>query len=102
MFIINMFKKLINLSFDIIKSIAGSFKVKDNDSDASARKISAFYFFCLAGYINIKHSNDSNSTEMLVIDILAGLFLLGLVTFDQLLRFKNNTETKNQEDGKPE
>lgn len=55
----------------------------------SARKLTALVIVCCIVYIHAKFVEAGNSVTVLVYDMLFVLLLLGIVTIDQLYRFKN-------------
>lgn len=61
----------------------------DNTSDGySARKLSAFVGVATAIYITHQHVNESNLEEILNTWLIFVGFMLGVVTVEQFLRFK--------------
>lgn len=79
-------------------------KIRDNVLDSfntekggySARKLTAFVIVACIVYIHIKYVGLANSVDVLFYDMLFVLLMLGIVTFEQLYRFKtgktNTTE----------
>jgi len=85
-FITKMFEKFI-WSFD------------NTSSGFSMRKILAFFGFALCIYITLAYTSDTNLRDMLAIWLIFILMLLGIVTAEQVLRFKEGAEVgKNPDD----
>lgn len=72
---------------NLIQNIINSFK--KGESGLSARKCTAFVLTCLIVYLNIYHVDSTNVIYVLIIDSLLLLLLLGLVTFQQVIEFKD-------------
>ena len=75
----------------MIKNILASFD--NHERGFSARKLSAFVLMCCIVYIHYKWVNHDNVAEVLIIDLCGVLLLLGLITFEQIIKFKNGTNT---------
>jgi len=90
MFIIRGIKKL-------AKFFLSSF---DNHSEGSSgRKLSAFAAVSTAVFLAYKHTDVTNLNSVLITLLVFALFCLGLVTADQLIKFMNskNKKDENQE-----
>jgi len=90
MFIIRVIKKL-------AKFFLSSF---DNHSEGSSgRKLSAFAAVSTAVFLAYKHTDANNLNSVLITLLLFALFGLGLVTAEQLIKFVNakNKKDENQE-----
>lgn len=74
--------------------ISKSFNSKEEG--ASSRKMTAFVFVLLAVYIHLRFIDESNAINALIVDSCFISFLLGMVTADQLIKFKNGK--KGEED----
>jgi hypothetical protein len=73
----------------IIDNLIGSFDtVKENGF--SARKLSAFALMICIAYVHFKWVNHENVAEVLIIDLCGVLILLGLVTAQNVLDYKNS------------
>lgn len=72
------------------KNIADSFN-NNPGTGWSGRKLTAFTVTCMVIYCHLKYIDKDNVVEVLIIDFIAIGFLLGLVTFEQILKFKNGT-----------
>jgi hypothetical protein len=73
----------------IIDNLIGSFDtVKENGF--SARKLSAFALMVCIAYVHFKWVNHENVAEVLIIDLCGVLILLGLVTAQNVLDYKNS------------
>lgn len=55
----------------------------------SARKLTSFGFFALAVFIHGKYLNQNNAFDFLCVDVAMILLLLGIVTIQNLIEFKN-------------
>ena len=72
---------------NIINKILGSF---DNSKDGfSARKLSAFVFVLFSAYIHINYISTDNAIEALFVDSGTLLLCLGIITMEQIIKFKN-------------
>jgi hypothetical protein len=73
----------------IINNLIGSFDtVKENGF--SARKLSAFALMVCIAFVHLKWVNHENVAEVLIIDLCGVLILLGLVTAQNVLDYKNS------------
>ena len=73
----------------IIDNLIGSFDtVKENGF--SARKLSAFALMVCIAFVHFKWVNHDNVAEVLIIDLCGVLILLGLVTAQNILDYKNS------------
>ena len=73
----------------IIDNLIGSFDtVKENGF--SARKLSAFALMICVAFVHFKWVNHENVAEVLIIDLCGVLILLGLVTAQNVLDYKNS------------
>jgi hypothetical protein len=73
----------------IIDNLIGSFDtVKENGF--SARKLSAFALMICIAFVHFKWVNHDNVAEVLIIDLCGVLILLGLVTAQNVLDYKNS------------
>jgi hypothetical protein len=80
-----------------IENILSSF---DNEKGGySARKLSAFTSIVIAAYFGLRFGNEHNITELTIIWLSFALICLGIVTFEQLTKFKDgqNNNGKNTE-----
>ena len=74
----------------IIENLINS--LNNQDSGFSARKLTAFALMVLIAYVHYKYVDLSNAIEAILIDLGGVLLLLGIVTFEQILKFKNGTK----------
>jgi len=82
---------------DLYNKLIGSF---DNSTKAfSARKLTAFAFVVFSGYIHWKYVNHDNAIEALLVDAGTALLCLGIITFEQVIKFKNGESDKPQDNG---
>lgn len=79
----------------ILKNISGSFNNIQGDGWA-ARKLTAFAFVVLVFYIHYRYIDKTNAIDAIIIDCLSILLLLGLVTFEQIILFKNGKEKQSE------
>ncbi len=85
----------------IFKFLLGSLHNKEDG--ASGRKLTALWFTILATFVNYNYTNEHNATTMLLIDVGTSLLCLGIITFEQIIKFKNSktdfikTETTSSE-----
>lgn len=70
----------------IIKNLINS--LNNTDSGYSARKLTAFSLMILIAYVHYKYVDLSNAIEAILIDLGGVLLLLGIVTFEQIIRFR--------------
>lgn len=61
----------------------------------SARKLTAFITMVSIIYLHISYVDTINVVSVLAYDMLFVLLLFGIVTFDQLYKFKNNQSDTN-------
>ena len=64
--------------------------LNNQDSGFSARKLTAFALMVLIAYIHYKYVDLSNAIEAILIDLAGVLLLLGIVTMEQIIRFKGD------------
>lgn len=83
-FILDIFNKLIS-SFDV--TTKGGF---------SARKLSAFAGIIISLFITYKHVDQTTLSTILLIWLGFVSICLGLVTFEQLMKLKNNDTPPTQ------
>lgn len=74
----------------IYEGIIGSFN--NSPIGFSGRKLTAFWFMLLATYVHWKHLSGENETMFLLIDAGTALLCLGIITFEQVLKFKNGKD----------
>ena len=61
------------------------------EKGASARKLSAFALMVLIAYAHYKYLDISNVVEVIIIDLCGVLILLGLVTAQNILDYKKQS-----------
>lgn len=76
---------------ELYKNILASFN--NSPGGFSARKLSAFYCLIMGTIVTFKFGNAANSTELVIIWVLAAFLFLGIVTFQQITDFKNGSTT---------
>ena len=74
---------------NIIENIINS--LNNTDSGFSARKLTAFALMILIAYVHYKYVDLSNAIEAILIDLGGVLLLLGIVTFEQIIRFREGS-----------
>lgn len=75
---------------NIITNLFASFN--NLDGGFSARKLTAFALMILIAYVHYKYVDLSNAIEAILIDLAGVLLLLGIITFEQILKFKNGAK----------
>ena len=80
---------------DLYNKIIGSFDTHTKNS-FSARKLTSFALMPCVYYLHYRYVDMSNSISFLVADLLAILLFLGIVTFEQVIKFKNGESDKPQ------
>jgi hypothetical protein len=75
---------------DIITNLFASFN--NQEGGFSARKLTAFALMVLIAYTHYKYVDLSNAIEAILIDLAGVLLLLGIITFEQILKFKNGAK----------
>ncbi len=70
-----------------------------NTKGASARKLTAFGFMLMMAYCHMRFVDHENVEGVLVIDGCCLLLILGIVTAEQVLKFKTDASiVKNAQD----
>ena len=75
---------------NIINNLFASFN--NQEGGFSARKLTAFALMVLIAYVHYKYVDLSNAIEAILIDLAGVLLLLGIITFEQILKFKNGAK----------
>jgi hypothetical protein len=78
---------------EIINNLLDSFS--NSQAGFSARKLSSFAFMILAYFIHWEFCTKDNAYDFLLVDLAMVLLLLGIVTVQNLIEFKNGKN--NQE-----
>ena len=77
----------------IIDYIGASF---DNSKEgASARKLTAFALMICIAYLHYKFADTSNAVSFLTVDLVGVFVILGIVTAEQVIKFKNGGSSIN-------
>ena len=76
---------------EFYEKLIGSFDNK-NPHTFSGRKLTAFAFVVFSGYIHIRFVNTENAIEALLVDAGTALLCLGIITFEQVIKFKNGND----------
>ena len=85
-----MWKKIKETINNLIQSF-------DNDKHGfSGRKLTAFWFVMLTTCLEYKYTNVDNIVEIASINKLLVLLLLGVVTFEQIIKFKSGQDAEKQ------
>lgn len=84
-----MKSELLNFVPNVINSL------KKGEGGFSGRKLTALTFTAFAGYLHKTQLNDSNATTFLLIDCMVVLLCLSIVTFEQVIKFKNGINNDN-------
>ena len=80
----------------MINKLLGSFDNTTKNS-YSARKLTAFAFVLFSGYLHIKYVNEENAINFLMVDALTALLCLGIITFEQVIKFKNGEASEQEQ-----
>lgn len=84
----------------MIDKILGSF---DNSKNGfSARKLTAFSLMLCVGYLHVLFVDKDNVVEVMIIDLLTVLLLLGIITIQNVIELKNgySANKKSSQDDK--
>ena len=76
---------------ELLNKILKSFDTQDGGF--SARKLTAFILTLCILYIHIKYVNSQNAIEAQIVDLCGVLIALGIVTAEQIIKFKNGNQT---------
>jgi hypothetical protein len=68
--------------------------LRNEENKWSGRRITAAVFTIYAGYINVRYTTCENVVYFLLIDVFVILLCLGLVTFEQIIKFKSSLTSK--------
>jgi len=74
----------------LFKDLYDSFH--NNKGGFSARKLTGFTIVMCIVYIHYKHVDYSNSAEILLIDCVFALLLFGIITAEQVIKFKDSSK----------
>jgi hypothetical protein len=77
---------------DIITNLFASFNNKEGGF--SARKLTAFGLMVLITYTHYKYVDLSNAIEAILIDLAGVLIALGIITMEQVIKFKNGDKNE--------
>ena len=55
----------------------------------SARKLTAFALVVCILFIHYKYVNSQNAIEAIIVDLCGALIALGIITAEQIIKFKN-------------
>lgn len=81
----------------LFTDLYGSFK--NAPGGFSARKCTAFAAVCVAAYETYVHTNPFNLTTVILIWLGIAMLCLGIITMEQVIRFKENGNS-NREEGR--
>ncbi len=79
---------------DVINNIIQSFS--NEQGGWSARKLTAFWFVMLTTYLEVKFCNNVTLLEIVIVNILLILLLLGIITFEQIIKFRSGSNNEKQ------
>lgn len=79
---------------NVLNHIHGS--LTTNKDGYSARKLSAFLFMGLVVFIHAKYLSNESAYEFLIVDCAMILILLGIVTIQNIIEFKNGTTPQKE------
>jgi hypothetical protein len=77
---------------DIIYNFLKSFD--NSEGGFSARKLTAFGLMVLITYTHYKYVDLSNAIEAILIDLAGVLIALGIITMEQVIKFKNGDKNE--------
>ncbi len=80
----------------IISYIGSSFDT--TTQGASARKLTAFWFVVLITYIHYQHLHESNAVDFLIVDVIAGLLLLSVITIQDVINLRAGQTTVSKQE----
>lgn len=80
---------------EIIKGLLGTFTTKPDGW--AARKVTAFYFSLLAGFIHYKFLSIGTAVEFLTIDCIVILLCLAIVTAEHVIELKHGKKEEPKE-----
>ena len=92
---------MLNYIKNFIKDLTNS--LNNQTPGFSARKLSAFVTMICVIYLHIKFADITNTSTFLLYDFCFVAITLGIITADQIIRFKNGNNstpsdnTKNEE-----
>ncbi len=82
---------------ELSKNIMGSFNNNQKEG-FSARKLTAFTLILCIIFMHLIWGKNNNFTvEILICDLIGVAFFLGLITVDQIIRFKNDNKKEENE-----
>jgi hypothetical protein len=81
---------------NIVKNLLASFNANPNDG-WSGRKLTVFYCMILAGFIVVFRLPDEAQLHAFYALLATSLLCLGILTVDQIIRFKNGSTTTTTE-----
>lgn len=79
----------------MIKKLLSSFDNKQ-ESGFSARKLTAFWCVMLLTFLHYKYVNFENCIDAIMVDSALVLILLGIITAEQIIKFKNGNNDNNE------
>lgn len=83
-----MIGKIIQYTFDSFHNDRGGF---------SARKLSAFAAVMICVYVTLRFTTTENLTVLVTVWLVFALLCLGIVTAEQIIRFRNGEDNKTQQ-----
>ncbi len=78
---------------EFLKKIVSSFDNKQNEG-FSARKLTAFFSIVMGAYVSYCKLPESEQFNGLCVWLLLCILSLGIVTFEQIIKLKNDTKDK--------
>lgn len=82
----------------IFKYIFGS--LDNNNTGASARKLSGFAAVLTAIFLSVKHSNETNVENLVITWLLFGAVCFGIITIAEIIKLRNNKSEDKPEETK--
>lgn len=90
----------VNHKNSIITNVKDSFH--NNPTGFSARKLSAFASFSIAAYVAVQNSTPEDAVMLAGVFLLYSLLCLGIVTAEQIVRFREGNKSESQKNNSPQ
>jgi hypothetical protein len=81
---------------EVFNNLANSFNTEN--VGFSSRKLTAFSLMICIGYLHYKYADINNAVSFLTIDLIGVFLLLGIVTVEQIIKFKDGNSSHKQGD----
>jgi len=80
---------------EIVKKLVDSFDTAKGGF--SVRKLSTFASIVIAAYFGFRFGDENNIVELTIIWLSFALLCLGIVTFEQIIKLKNDRQINSRE-----